>query len=101
MKRCPTCGLALDDSQTFCTNDGTPLVADKSAYDPGATLLVPPTAAPTAQPQPPQFTQPGQQTDWQAQPRPTAPPGFAPQGAYNQQAGPRPSKFVPGLVGGA
>ena len=41
MKRCPTCGLTLDDSQTFCTNDGTPLVTD-TPYDPQATMIIPP-----------------------------------------------------------
>lgn len=97
MKRCPTCGLTLDDSQTFCTNDGTPLVADKSSYDPQATLVVPPGSIPTVPPQPnPQ----GAQTNWQSPARPTIQPGYAPQGVYDQTAGPRPGKFVPGLVGG-
>jgi hypothetical protein len=95
MKRCPTCGLTLDDSQTFCTNDGTPLVADKSAYDPSATLVAPPGTVQSTQP-PPQ----AQQTGWQSPARPTAPQMFAPVADLNQQAGNRPSKFVPGLIGG-
>ena len=99
MKRCPTCGLTLDDSQTFCTNDGTPLVADKSAYDPGATLVVPPGALTTAPP--PQGAPQGQQTGWQSPPRPTSPPMFSPVADLNQPAGNRPGKFGPGLIGGA
>jgi predicted lipid-binding transport protein (Tim44 family) len=99
MKRCPTCGLMLDDSQAFCTNDGTPLVTDKSSFDPQATLIAPPGGVPTAQP--PYFgNQQGQQTGWQSPARPTAPPGYMPQSPYEQQAAPRPGKFVPGLIGG-
>ena len=99
MKRCPTCGLTLDDSQTFCTNDGTPLVADKSSYDPGATLVSPPPGAlPTAQP--PQFPPQGQQTAWQPTAQPTAPPMYGALADLNQPTGARPSKFVPGLIGG-
>lgn len=99
MKRCPTCGLTLDDSQTFCTNDGTPLVAEKSTYDPGATLVVPPGAVPTAQPL--QAPPPGQQTGWQSPPRQTAAPQmFSPVADLNQPTGDRPGKFVPALVGG-
>jgi hypothetical protein len=100
MKRCPTCGLTLDDSQTFCTNDGTPLVADKP-YDPQATMIIPPGSVPT---QPPRGTpQQGQQTGWQTPARPTSPPAYGSQPiGYNQQAGPpQPGKFVPGLIGGA
>ena len=99
MKRCPTCGLTLDDSQTFCTNDGTPLVADKSSYDPGATLVSPPPGAvPTTQP--PQFPPQGQQTAWQVPVQPTAPPMYGALADLNQPTGVRPSKFVPGLIGG-
>lgn len=98
MKRCPTCGLTLDDSQTYCTNDGTPLIADKSSYDPQATLAVPPGSIPTA---PPQAAPQGLRTDWQPHARPTAQPGYAQPFGYEQQAVPRPGKFVPGLIGGA
>jgi hypothetical protein len=104
MKRCPTCGLTLDDSQTFCTNDGTPLVAEKP-YDPQATMIIPPgsipTAQPTAQKPPPQQQQ---QTGWQPAARPTSPP------AYGAQQPPLPlgqttrvkaGRFIPGLIGGA
>jgi hypothetical protein len=97
MKRCPTCGLMLDDSQTFCTNDGTPLIADKSSYDPQATLLVPPGSIPTT---PPQSSPQGPRTDWQSPARPTVQPVYVPQAGYEQQAAPRPGKFVPGLIGG-
>lgn len=100
MKRCPTCGLTLDDSQAFCTNDGTPLVADKSTFDPQATLIAPPGGMPTAQP-PFQPNTPGPSTGWQSPARPTVPPGYRPQTPFNQQATARPGKFVPGLIGGA
>ncbi|HWT01100.1 MAG TPA: hypothetical protein VN256_12705 [Pyrinomonadaceae bacterium] len=112
MKRCPTCGLTLDDSQTFCTNDGTPLVADKSSYDPQATMIIPPSAVPTAQPPPPQPPPPAPmpqapQTGWQQPARPTSPPAPA-YGAqplsYGQPPalqGAQPGKFVPALIGGA
>ena len=98
MKRCPTCGLTLDDSQTFCTNDGTPLVADKSSYDPGATMVAPPGVVQSTQP--PQAPPQAQQTGWQSPARPTAPQMFAPVADLNQPVGNRPSKFVPGLIGG-
>ncbi len=111
MKRCPTCGLTLDDSQTFCTNDGTPLVADKSSYDPQATMIIPPAGVPTTPPpsQPPAPQPPPQapQTGWQQPARPTAPPVPAygtPPLSYGQPAGlpdARPSKFGPALIGGA
>jgi hypothetical protein len=41
MKRCPTCQRTYaDDSQKFCANDGTPLVADEApAFDPEATVM--------------------------------------------------------------
>lgn len=114
MKRCPTCGLTLDDSQTFCTNDGTPLVEDKSVYDPQATMIVPPSSVPPVPP--PTYGASGggaqaQQTDWQSPARPTAAPGYGAQpvqphygaqAAYQQpSSGAQAGKFVPGLVGGA
>ncbi|HKQ99238.1 MAG TPA: hypothetical protein VJT09_01115 [Pyrinomonadaceae bacterium] len=99
MKRCPTCGLSLDDSQAFCTNDGTPLVADKS-YDPQATMIIPPASVPTAQP--PETRPQGQQSGWQPPARQTSPVYAAQPGAYNQQSqAARPGRFVPGLIGGA
>ncbi|MDT4955447.1 MAG: hypothetical protein QOJ02_3585 [Acidobacteriota bacterium] len=98
MKRCQTCGLVLDDSQTFCTNDGTPLIADPSSYDPQATLVAPPGSIPTTPPGG-GATQ-GARTDWQSPARPTVQPGYAPQAGYEQPAGLRPGKFVPGLIGG-
>jgi hypothetical protein len=102
MKRCPTCGLTLDDSQTYCTNDGTPLVAEKS-YDPQATMIIPPGSAATTQP--PSAKPPQQQTGWQPPARPTSPPAYgSPQQQqmnYGQQTTARPGKFVPGLIGGA
>jgi hypothetical protein len=99
MKRCPTCGLSLDDSQTYCTNDGTPLVADKP-YDPQATMIIPPGSVPTAPPSPLKSQTP--QTGWQSPARPTAPPAYGAQPMnYAQPAGKQPGKLVPGLIGGA
>jgi hypothetical protein len=108
MKRCPTCGLSLDDSQTFCTNDGTPLVTDKP-YDPQATLIIPPGSVPTAQPpaqqRPPQPPPPQPQTGWQPAARPTSPPAYGAQQYQQQQqtgqpTGAKTGRFVPGLIGG-
>ncbi|HEX8709583.1 MAG TPA: hypothetical protein VF723_15190 [Pyrinomonadaceae bacterium] len=112
MKRCPTCGLTLDDSQTFCTNDGTTLVSDKAApYDPQATMVIPPGGV--APPPPPTFgvgappaANQGAQTGWQPAARPTVPPAYIPQpgygsqSAYDARGAERPGKFVPGLIGG-
>lgn len=98
MKSCSTCGLTFEDSQTFCTNDGTPLVTDKSAYDPKATLVAPPGAIPTVE-SPPISQQGGPPTGWQEPPRPTAPPGFGQPIGFAPPMGPRPGKFVPGLIG--
>jgi hypothetical protein len=45
MKRCPTCTQLFDDSQSFCANDGTRLVADEPTapdFDPMATIMSPP-----------------------------------------------------------
>jgi hypothetical protein len=98
MKRCPTCGLKLDDSQTYCTNDGTPLVADKS-YDPQATMIVPPGSIPSTSPPGERPSSP--QTGWQAPPRPTSPPPAYNYQQMGQQRGAQPGKFVPGLIGGA
>ena len=97
MKRCPTCGLMLDESQTFCTNDGTPLVADKP-YDPQATMMIPPGNVPTTQP-PASRTSPPQ-TGWQPPAQPTSPPVYAAQ-PFVQPTGSQPGKFVPALIGGA
>lgn len=98
MKRCPTCGLTLDDSQTYCTNDGTPLVAEKP-YDPQATVMIPPARVPTAQS--PSAKTPSPQTGWQQPARPTSPPAYSAQPMnYAQPAGTQPGKFVPGLIGG-
>lgn len=97
MKRCPTCGLSLDESQTYCTNDGTPLVADKP-YDPQATVMMPPGGAQTSQPSGGQS--PASQTGWQTPARPTTPPLYAQQN-FNQPAGNQPGKFIPALIGGA
>jgi hypothetical protein len=98
MKRCPTCGLTLDDSQTYCTNDGTPLVTEEKAYDPQATMIIPPGGVPTAQP--PGARTPSPQTGWQTPARPTSPPVYASQ-PFGQQATNQPGKFVPALIGGA
>ncbi|PYS47136.1 MAG: hypothetical protein DMF68_16830 [Acidobacteria bacterium] len=73
--------MTLEDSQTYCTNDGTTLVADKSSYDPGATLVAPqPQYNPGGQ-QP--YASPGAPPQWQQQ-----------QGGYYQQ----PGQYAPGYV---
>ena len=98
MKRCPTCGLTLDDTQTYCTNDGTPLVTGKS-YDPQATMMIPPGSAATT---PPSAARPSSpQTGWQSPARSTMPPVYGAQQQMAQQTGGQPGKFVPGLIGGA
>lgn len=74
MKRCPTCRLTLDEAQTFCTNDGTPIVPDKS-YDPQATMIMPPGVVQTAQN--PAGRTPSPQTGWQEPARQTSPPVYA------------------------
>lgn len=102
MKRCPTCGLTLDDSQTFCTNDGTPLVAEKT-YDPQATMIIPPGSVPTVPPSSDRPQQP--QTGWQPPARQTSPPPvYAAQPQQQQMGQPmgaKAGKFIPGLIGGA
>ena len=55
MKRCPTCNQVFtDDWLTFCTQDGTALVAaDTSVIDPPETLVnpsMPPSVSPLEQP---------------------------------------------------
>jgi hypothetical protein len=48
MKRCPTCTQLFDDSQSFCANDGTRLLADEPAapdFDPMATIMSPPPSS--------------------------------------------------------
>jgi hypothetical protein len=54
MKRCPSCQRNYDDAQSFCFDEGTPLVRVASTYDPHKTLLasapLPPLAASAAPP---------------------------------------------------
>jgi hypothetical protein len=106
LKRCPTCGLTLDDSQAFCTNDGTPLPSNQTR-DQQATMVNPPGGYTTAQP--PTAQPQGAQTNWQTAPHPTAPPVYTPQQQqpyaqrqpyYGQMPTAQPSKLVPGLIGG-
>jgi hypothetical protein len=63
-------------------------------------MIIPPGSVPTM---PPQSIKPPQpQTGWQTPARPTSPPVYGvPQMSYDPQAGTRPGKFVPGLIGGA
>jgi hypothetical protein len=88
----------LDESQTFCTNDGTPLVADKP-YDPQATMMGPPGDVPPMQP--PANRTPPPQTGWQPPARPTSPPPVYAAQPFGQPAANLPGKFVPALIGGA
>lgn len=45
MKVCPACRTTFDDSQNFCLNDGTPLVAAETEPEP-ATIVTPAAAPP-------------------------------------------------------
>ncbi|HEX8710201.1 MAG TPA: hypothetical protein VF723_18300 [Pyrinomonadaceae bacterium] len=87
MQRCPSCNQTYpDDAQSFCLNDGTPLVRDTSApYDPQATMLnVPPPQ--TNYPTPPQgyYQNPNPQPGANQTP---PPPWPNPYGQQQQQYG--------------
>ncbi len=79
MKRCPTCQRTFaDETQKFCANDGTPLVADEApAFDPEATvmssarpLMEEEPAEPASDPLPPtQYFVPGSEPGAQAEPQ--------------------------------
>lgn len=81
MKRCPTCNRTYtDETQKFCLQDGTPLVADA----PHAAQGPPPPPPPTPQPPPP--------------PRPTPQP--QPQAFRGPQPSPPKRKIWPWVLGG-
>lgn len=99
MKRCPTCQRTFtDDTQKFCANDGTPLIADEApAFDPEATVMssagqfnedLPSSASSDALPPTQYFTpgsQPGSQPEQnihQSYPPPSSTPGGQPAPAW-------------------
>lgn len=99
MKRCPTCNRTFtDDTQKFCANDGTPLIADEApAFDPEATVMSSasqlneePSTPTSSKPLPPTqyFTpgsQPGSQPEQnihQSYPPPSSAPGGQPAPAW-------------------
>jgi hypothetical protein len=76
MKRCPTCTQLFDDSQSFCANDGTRLVADEPAapdFDPMATIMSPPPPSTTGDIRSPSqnFSDPPPPASWMDTPTPT------------------------------
>jgi hypothetical protein len=125
MKRCPTCQRTFaDETQKFCANDGTPLVADEApAFDPEATvmssarpILEEEPAEPASDPLPPtQYFVPGSEPVAQAQPEPQqdihqsypppqlSAPGAAPSASWSptpQQPPPQPYYPQQGMPGG-
>lgn len=58
MKRCPSCNRTYTDvSLNFCLEDGTPLINEATAPDPGATIRYPPSRD-TAEPPPTEIYRP-------------------------------------------
>jgi hypothetical protein len=93
MKRCPTCQRTYEeDSQKFCANDGTPLVADETpAFDPEATVMSIPR--PLLEEQPPADAQPApeqQPTQYFNPPNPE-PPSQPEQNVHQSYPPPPPS----------
>lgn len=75
MKRCPTCNRTFTDEHlSFCTDDGTPLVAEEapSSFDPQATLMSPqsPETGSVKPPQPTQVYRPDEQPGSWSSPAP-------------------------------
>ncbi|HEX8491483.1 MAG TPA: hypothetical protein VF658_01460 [Pyrinomonadaceae bacterium] len=123
MKRCPTCQRTFtDDSQKFCANDGTPLVADEApAFDPEATVMSSASqikeeeasSKPSSDALPPtQYFTPGSQPGSQAEqnihqsyPPPSPTPGGQPAPAWPPTPPPQPQQQQPyypqqGMAGG-
>jgi hypothetical protein len=123
MKRCPTCQRTYEeDSQKFCANDGTPLVAEETpAFDPEATVMSiprplleeqpPADARPTPPEQPPtQYFDPSpeppsrpEQDVHQSYPPPPSPtPGASPAWPPAQPQQPQQQPYYPqqGMAGG-
>jgi hypothetical protein len=75
MKSCPSCQQVYpDDAPEFCTNDGTPLVASPSEYNPGA----PPGGQWQQPPPPPGWQAPPTGYGYPPPPGPPPPYGYAP-----------------------
>ncbi len=99
MKRCPSCQRTFeDDSQTFCMNDGTPLVPDAPPPSLDKTMMA--GAMSTPPPPPPQSFSPGPpQGEWGT---PSVPmnPTWSPQpGSGTTPSAPGKSK-LPLILGG-
>lgn len=128
MKRCPTCQRTYEeDSQKFCANDGTPLVADETpAFDPEATVMsiprplleeqppadaipTPPEQQPTQyfnpSPEPPARPEPDVHQSYPPPSPPSPAPGASPAWppAQPQQQQPPPQPYYPqqGMAGGS
>lgn len=98
MKRCPSCQRTYeDDTQTFCMNDGTPLVSDGAPPSLDKTMMAGSMSAPPPIPPPNQLGAP--QGDWSTpswSPTPTwSQPGTGP----GAPSAPKKSK-LPWILGG-
>src|SRR5947209_6523690 len=96
MKRCPTCNRTFEDTQTFCSEDGTRLEEEREReFDPMATIMsIPPPPIHQSEPLPTPPPPPQQQFGTGPMPGyqpPTPPPSPAP----------TPSPFSPQPVFGA
>jgi hypothetical protein len=100
MKRCPSCQRTYeDDSQTFCMNDGTPLVPDAPPPSLDKTMMA--GAMSTPPPPPQSFNQGAPQGDWGGTPSWPANPTWSqqPGGLGGAPAAPKKSK-LPWILAG-
>lgn len=94
--RCPSCNQTyVDESLTFCPNDGTPLVREAPpAYDPQAGMYGAQPPAPGNYPPPTQAYYPGAPQQQQGGQAPPPPPGWQqPYGQQQQQQYPPPPQY--------
>ena len=106
MKRCPTCDRTFDDTQAFCSDDGTRLLEETpEEYDPQKTIMASHGAGSAPMPPPASDAPP----KYQASPPPWTPPaaksssplaGSSPLGGL-AVPGAVGSKLVPAAAGGA
>lgn len=81
MKRCPSCQRTYeDDTQSFCMNDGTPLVSDAAPSSLDKTMMSGSLGAPPVPPQSYSPTPGAPQGDW-------ATPSWPPNPTWQQQPG--------------
>lgn len=99
MKRCPSCQRTYEDSQTFCMNDGTPLVPDAAPPSLDKTMMAGAMGTPPTPPQ--QSYSPGTpQGAWGTTPNWPANPTWSQQpGSAAPPAAPKKSKLPLILVG--